>query len=106
MDLFRSSLPEVGEAEEVLWQMRGQYYEFEDLRRAIEQIKSKYPLEPPSENLEPIEDTPLFAGTESGGFSNQDVTFYNPTDQSVSFDPTEYFLKPTRRDVQRIGLFR
>ncbi|MCM2324126.1 MAG: pre-toxin TG domain-containing protein [Oligoflexia bacterium] len=103
--LLSAILPATDEALGLLSFVEGRYYGFDDLRRSIGQIRSQYPIESMGEQeLEPIEATPLYAETESHGYFNQGITLYNPSDHEVSFDPIDYYLQPSRRDVQRIGL--
>jgi Pre-toxin TG len=102
-DLLTSQVPGLNEAQEAVTQAKNAYSTYEDIRQKIKNLKSNEVL-PPDDDAYEIPDTPVYASTESDGFQNQDVTFYNPTNNDVSVDLKNYYLKPARQDVQRIAV--
>jgi hypothetical protein len=54
--------------------------------------------------LASIPGTPMFSDNRSEGYSTQNVTFYNPTNETQEIDLSDYYLQPDRKDVQRIGI--
>jgi hypothetical protein len=56
-------------------------------------------------NLSRLESQPgVYASVQSPGFSTQEATLFNTNGRAIDIDLSEYFLKPIRAGVQRIGL--
>ena len=96
-------LPGASEAFDTYNLVKGQYYTYEDFKKSVESLTSKHELSD-YKNLTKIPDTEIYSQSESNGFDNQNVTFYNPTDKVQEIDLNEYYLAPKRKDVQRIGV--
>lgn len=96
-------IPGASEALDTYNLAKGKYYEYDDFKNSILAISSKHHLND-YENLTQIPETNLYTQSSSDSYSNQDVTFYNPTDQPQTIDLSEYYLAPERTDVQRIGI--
>lgn len=103
LDTVRSQFPGNSDVEGVIHLVQGKYYDYRQIRTAIENRKSKYELKP-TDAVPQIPDTPLFAETKSNNFTDQKITFYNPTDQDVILDLSEYQLEPLRPDIQPLAL--
>jgi hypothetical protein len=103
--LLTSKVPFGSQAQEAIKLTKGEYYRFDDIRKSIEQLRSKYSLEV-SEDLDEIPDSSLYAESVSHGFVSQEATFYNPTNKPASLDLTQYYLEPKRSDVQRVALIK
>ncbi len=97
------SLPGVSEALVTYNLVKGKYYTYEDFKKSVESLTSKHELSR-YDDLTQIPETEVYSQSESEGYSNQNVTFYNPTNQAQELDLTEYYLAPERNDVQRIGI--
>lgn len=98
-------LPGASEALDTYNLLKGHYYDFETFNNSVENLTSKHELSD-YQNLTKIPSTNLYSQSQSNGFGNQTVTFYNPTDQPQEIDLNEYYLAPERPDVQRIGINR
>ncbi|MBL7543786.1 MAG: hypothetical protein JNL11_08215 [Bdellovibrionaceae bacterium] len=83
--------------------IEGKYYDYEDFRRSVESVASKYEMAD-YDSLTQIPDTQLFSQSDSDGYSRQTVTFYNPSDRTQSLNLNNYYLSPERQDVQRVGI--
>jgi hypothetical protein len=92
-----------GEMEDVLTLVQGRYYDHGQIRASIENRKSKHDLKTTDSVLH-VSGTPLFATTKSDDFASQKITFYNPTEQDIVFDLSQYQLQPLRSDVQPLAL--
>lgn len=103
LEYLRDSVPGVAKAENVIGITEGEYYKYADYSRSIEQLKSQFQLEI-SDVLLNIPDTKLYSDVNSNGYTNQSLTFYNPTNIDQEIDLADYYLQPQRQDVQRIGL--
>jgi hypothetical protein len=101
-DIVRSQLGS-NEVEDIISFVQGRYYDYKQIRAAIESRKSKYELTE-ADSVPQIPDAPLFAETKSHGFENQEITFYNPTDHEVVWDLSQYQLEPLRADVQPLAV--
>jgi len=96
-------LPGASEALDTYHLTKGKYYGYDDFKNSIMAISSKHDLNH-HEDLTQIPETNLYTQSSSDGYSDQDVTFYNPTNQPQTIDLNEYYLAPERTDVQRIGI--
>lgn len=96
-------LPGVSSASDAYDIVKGKYYQFEDFKRSIENITSKYELGE-YDNLTQIPGTNLYSQSDSEGFHSQTIIFFNTTDQGEELNIEDYYLAPEREDVQRIGL--
>jgi hypothetical protein len=83
--------------------IKGKYYQYEDIKRQVLETKSKFQILNDNK-LYKIEGSELYSESQSTGFSSQKITFFNPTDSAQEIDISEYYLKPVRKDVQRIGI--
>ncbi len=83
--------------------VKGKFYELAEIKNNIESLISKYEIDNPDE-INQIPETSVFSESESNGYSSQEITFYNPTEESQEIDLNEYYLQPERQDVQRIAL--
>jgi hypothetical protein len=83
--------------------IKGKYYNYEDVKRQVLETKSKYKILN-NNKLYKIESSEIYSESVSTGFSSQKVTLYNPTDSPQEIDISKYYLKPIRKDVQRIGV--
>ena len=99
------SLPGASETLDTYNLVKGQYYTYEGFRKSVESLTSKHELSD-YQNLTKIPDTEIYSQSESNGFDNQTITFYNPTDKAQEIDLNEYYIAPERKDVQRIGVNR
>jgi hypothetical protein len=91
------------EVEEAASQIRSSFRNYQDIADDISKLQSQHPLES-SDRLETVIPEKLYADTNGDGYSAQEVAFYNPTDSPVLFNPSDYYLQPSRPDVQRLGL--
>jgi hypothetical protein len=98
-------LPGASEAFDTYNLLKGHYYDFETFKSSVENLTSKHEMSD-YQNLTKIPGTNLYSQSQSNGFDNQTITFYNPTDQPQEIDLKEYYLAPERPDVQRIGIYR
>lgn len=83
--------------------IEGQYYDYEDFEQSVESLQSDEEL--PVDQISQAEETNLYTESESNGFSDQEVTFYNPSDNSQSIDLSNYYQKPFRKDVQPLAAY-
>jgi hypothetical protein len=97
------SLPGASEAIETYHLIKGKYYTYEDFKKSVESLTSNHDLSD-YDTLTKIPGTELYSQSQSQGYNNQMITFYNPTDKTQELDLTEYYLAPERKDVQRIGI--
>ena len=98
-------LPWASEALDAYNLVKGQYYSYKDFKKSVESLTSKHKLSD-YKNLTKIPDTEIYSQSESNGFDNQKITFYNPTDKVQEIDLNEYYLASERKDVQRVGVNR
>ena len=103
LDIVRDQLPGTDRVEDIARLIEGRYYDYKQIRAAIESRRSKHELKP-TDSVPQIPGTPIFARTRSDGFVTQEVTFYNPTDQNAVLDLLEYHLEPLRPDIQPLAL--
>ncbi|MBL7542629.1 MAG: glycohydrolase toxin TNT-related protein [Bdellovibrionaceae bacterium] len=96
-------LPGVSEAKSAYSMIEGKYYHFEDLKRSVENLRSSQSLEE-YDDLTEIPDTGIYSQSSSNSYAEQEITFYNPTDQVQELDLENYYLSPERTDVQGIGI--
>ena len=83
--------------------VKGRFYELAEIKNNIESLKSNYKIDAPDE-INKIPETFVYAESESNGYSSQEITFYNHTEESQEIDFNEYYLQPERQDVQRIAI--
>jgi len=83
--------------------VKGKFYELAEIKNNIESLRSNYEIDAPEE-INKIPETFVYAESDSNGYSSQETTFYNPTEESQEIDLNEYYLQPERQDVQRIAL--
>lgn len=83
--------------------IQGQYYEYEQFRKNVEGLQSSYGL-PDKPFFSKIPKSDILATSLSDGYRNQILNFYNFSDTLKTVDPSEYYLNPLRKDVQRIAL--
>lgn len=83
--------------------VRGQYYEYEQFRENIESFRSSYSLSDKNTFFK-IFETDLVVTSYSDGYQNQILSFYNLAETARTIDLGKYYLKPLRKDVQRIAL--
>lgn len=100
--LFKAA-PVLRKAEDLARQAQRDLRSYEAMAREVLQTPSKLPLDT-SDKVYEIEGTGVYAKTKSRAFMEQTITFYNPGDEPRSVDPAQYYLQPTRSDVQRIGI--
>ncbi len=98
-------LPGASEAINTYNLIEGHYYDFETFKNSVENLTSKHELSD-YQNLTRIPGSSLYSQSQSNGFDNQIVTFYNPSDKPQEIDLNEFYLAPERPDVQRIGINR
>jgi hypothetical protein len=103
LDTVRDQIPSASRVEDIVHLVQGKYYDYKTIRSAIESRRSKYELKP-IDSVPQIPESPLFAETKSDGFETLEITFYNPTDQDVILDLSQYQLEPLRQDVQPLAL--
>ena len=103
IDYIKNQIPLIDKVEDTLSFIEGEYYKYEDFARSVEELTSKYELKETKE-LTPIDNTSLYSGIKSDGYSAQNITFYNPTNKAQELDLSQYYLEPKRKDVQRIGV--
>lgn len=101
LDFMQDQVP--SEVEDVIYLAQGRYYDYGQIRASIENRKSKHDLKP-TDSIPQVPGTPLFADTKSDNFVSQEITVYNPTDQDVALDISQYRLEPLRPDVQPLAL--
>ncbi len=101
LDFIQNQVP--SDVEDVVSLVQGRYYDYSQIRASIEKRRSKYDLKS-TDSVSQVPGTSLFATTESDDFESQEVTFYNPTDQDVALDISQYQLVPLRSDVQPLAL--
>ncbi|MCB0350092.1 MAG: pre-toxin TG domain-containing protein [Bdellovibrionales bacterium] len=105
MDYLKSQMPIADKIDEAFSFAEGEYYRYSEYARSISDLKSKFSIEEKDE-AQSIADSPLYVTTKSDGYHNQTLTFYNPTSKSQEIDLSDYYLKSSRNDVQRIALGR
>ncbi len=103
-DFIESQLPEVSTAKELIHTAEGKFQDLKSIERQLDEIISKYPIEVTGSTPVQIPGVKIWVTTKSNGYSSQEITLYNPSDEEQTFDLTEYYLQPIRQDVQRIGL--
>lgn len=103
IDYLKSQVPFADKIEDAVSLVEGEYYKYDDYARSIQEVVSKYSLEK-TDTLTPVPSTALYSDIQSEGYSIQNVTLYNPTNQHQEIDLADYYLQPDRKDVQRIGL--
>ncbi len=103
LDVIRDQVPGVGNAEDFVALVQGKFYDYKQVRSSIERRQSKHELKS-ADSVPQISGTPLFAETRSDGVESQEVTFYNPTDQEIVLDLSQYQLEPLRPDVQPLAV--
>ncbi len=83
--------------------VQGQYYNYDQFRKNLESLRSSQSL-PDKQLFSKIPETNLFVTSRSMGYKNQTLGFYNPSDTPKTITLVKYYLKPMRKDVQRIAL--
>ena len=83
--------------------IQGQYYDFEQFRKNLENLQSSYPALHKS-FFSKIPETPLLATTRSNGYESQTLHLYNTSNTPQTIELSQYYLKPLREDVQRVAL--
>ena len=103
LDIVKSQLPIIDEVQDLVKTVEGEFEHYADISKEIRNHSSKYKISKNPE-LERLPGTDVFAGTKSNDYSSQEVTFHNPTSVDQTIDLNSYYLKSSRRDVQRIAL--
>jgi hypothetical protein len=103
LDLLKGQVPVIGDVQDVAKQIEGEFDRYADIAEEIRSRTSKYRIDE-NPGLERLPGTEVFASTKSNGYSSQEVTFHNPTPVEQTVDLDNYYIKSSRRDVQRIGL--
>lgn len=101
--LIKSVVPEIETAQDAFRWVKGPYRDYREIADSVRSLRSKETI-PVINQPQIVEGTPLFAETDSEGFSSVDATLYNPSDEEVSLDLADYNLEPSRKDVQNIGI--
>jgi hypothetical protein len=103
IDILKDHVPFSDQVENAVSLVEGEYYKYEDYARSIRDLTSKYPLEK-TEGLSSVPQTSMYSSIRPQGYSSQSITFYNPSNKIQQIDLADYYLQPTRQDVQRIAL--
>ena len=103
LDILKSQVPVIGDVQDVARRIEGEFDRYSDIAEDIRSRTSKYRVGENPE-LERLPGTDVFASTESSGYHEQEVTLRNPAPVDQTIDLDDYYLKSSRRDVQRIGL--
>ena len=103
LDILKSQVPVIGDVQDVANRIEGEFDRYSDIAEDIRSRTSKYRVGENPE-LERLPGTDIFASTKSNSYDSQDVTLHNPTPVDQTIDLDDYYLKSSRRDVQRIAL--
>ncbi|OFZ19173.1 MAG: hypothetical protein A2Z20_02300 [Bdellovibrionales bacterium RBG_16_40_8] len=88
---------------DLIYIVQGKYYDYEQFRRNLENLRSSHDL-PDKRLFSKMPETDLLVTNSSAGYENQVLNFYNPSDTTQTIELNNYYLKPLRKDVQRIAL--
>jgi hypothetical protein len=101
--MLQGVVPGIVTARDAFHWVKGHYRDYGEIADSIRTLRSKESI-PSTDQPQIVESSPLFAETDSDGFSSVEATLYNPSDEEVTIDVADYYLEPSRTDVQSIGI--
>jgi hypothetical protein len=105
LDYIENQVPGINEAQNAASQIQGRFADYKDYAKSIKDIVSQYPEDNSyDDTVSSIPDTNLYSKIKPNGYSQQQIAFYNPTSEPQELNLADYYLQPTRPDVQRIAV--
>ena len=83
--------------------VQGQYYDFEQFRKNLENLRSSYPISHKT-FFSKVPETNLLVTSRSNGYKSQTLNLYNSSNTPQTIELSQYYLQPSRKDVQRVAL--